>query len=99
MNLRPVEHFFPHFLTALLCVHSKAVKKYSIGQRFTCTEVTSYKIHALILTFTTGLYARDAMASPYQEGQIMTTKLLTTRKHKPSHHYIAISPIPLMHKK
>ena len=26
MNLRPVEHFFPHFLTVLLCVHQGMTK-------------------------------------------------------------------------
>ena len=52
MNLWPVQHFFPHFLTGLLFLHSKPVKKRgkksSTGQRFICTEVTSYKIHTLI---------------------------------------------------
>ena len=48
MNLWPVEHFFPHFLTGLLCDQSKSEeKKGSTGQRFICTEVTSYKIHTL----------------------------------------------------
>ena len=28
MHLWPVEHFFPHFLTVLLCTHSKTVKKW-----------------------------------------------------------------------
>ena len=36
----------------VLCTHSKPVKKWgkkcSIGRRFICTEVTSYKIHILI---------------------------------------------------
>ena len=40
MNLWPAEHFFPHFLTGLLCDH---------GQRFICTEVPSYKIHILVV--------------------------------------------------
>ena len=52
MNLWPVEHFFPHFLTGLQCTRSKPVKKWgkkcSTGQRFICTEVTSYKIHILV---------------------------------------------------
>ena len=43
MNLWPVEHFFPHFLTGLFCVHSKPVKKWgkkrSTGQRFICTKI------------------------------------------------------------
>ena len=40
--------FFPHFLTGLLYKHGKPVKKCSTGQRFICTEVTSYKIHTLV---------------------------------------------------
>ena len=47
----PVEHFFPHILTGFLYTHSKPVKKWGkkclTGQRFICTEVTSYKIHTL----------------------------------------------------
>ena len=52
MNLWPVEQFFPKFLTGLMCTQSKPVKKLgkkcSTGQRFICTEVTSYKNHILI---------------------------------------------------
>ena len=56
MNLWPVEHFFPHFLTGLLCVYSKPVKKWGkvfnwsevYLDTFICTEVTSYKIHTLV---------------------------------------------------
>ena len=46
MNLWPVEHFFRHFLTAHTANQSKSEEK--SGQRFICTEVTSYKIHMLV---------------------------------------------------
>ena len=36
MKLWPVEHFYPHFLTGLLC------------HQFICTEITSYKIYTLV---------------------------------------------------
>ena len=42
MNLCPVEHF----LSGLL--QTQWGKKCSTGQRFICTEVTSYKIHILV---------------------------------------------------
>ena len=41
MNLWQVEHF----LSDLLWDQSKSVEKGSIGQKFICSEVTSYKIH------------------------------------------------------
>ena len=41
MNLWPVEHFFPHFLTGLLC------------HQFICTKITSYKIYTLVNAKTT----------------------------------------------
>ena len=46
MNLWSVEHFFPHFFSTDPA--KKWGKKCSTGQRFICTEVTSYKIHTLI---------------------------------------------------
>ena len=64
MNLWPVEHFFPHFLTGLLCTQIKPVKKWgkkcSTGQRFICTELTSYKIHTLIVHTGAPVYGRQA---------------------------------------
>ena len=51
MNLWPVEHFFPHFLAGLGLISADPAKKWgkkcSTGQRFICTEVTSYKINIL----------------------------------------------------
>ena len=42
MNLWPVEHFFPHFLTGLLCTQSKPVKKW--GKKvFNWSEVHFYQ--------------------------------------------------------
>jgi hypothetical protein len=43
----PVEHFFPHFLAGLLCVQQTGQKVRK--KVFICTEVTSYKIHTLVL--------------------------------------------------
>ena len=52
MNLWPGEHFFPHFLAGSVLISAdpakKWGKKWSPGQRFICTEVTSYKIHILV---------------------------------------------------
>ena len=49
MNLWPVEHFFPHFLSrSELIWKKKWGQKCSTGQSFICTEVTSYKIYILI---------------------------------------------------
>ena len=58
MNLWPVEHFFPHFLAGSLLISADPAKKWgnncSTGQRFICTEVTSYirpepyKIHLVL---------------------------------------------------
>ena len=48
MNLWPVEHFFPHFLAGSLMWG----KNCSTGQKFICTEVTSYKIHTLASNIT-----------------------------------------------
>ena len=45
MNLWQVEHF----LSDLLWDQSKSEEKGSIGQKFICSEVTSYKIHILTL--------------------------------------------------
>ena len=45
MNLWPVEHFFPHFLSRSVL---KWGKKCSTGRRFICSELTSYKIHILV---------------------------------------------------
>ena len=51
MNLRPVEHFFPHFLARSVLIRPKMRKKCSNGQRFICTKVTSYKIYILVPTY------------------------------------------------
>ena len=52
MNLWPVEHFFPCFFSRSALISTDLEKKWgqkcSTGQRFICTEVTSYKIHTLI---------------------------------------------------
>ena len=51
MNLWPVEHFCLHFFPdqhwSGADLEKKWRQKCSTGQRFTCTEVTSYKIHTL----------------------------------------------------
>ena len=51
MNLWPVEHFFLIFFSLFVQISTdpdkKWEKKCSTGQRFICTEVTSYKIHIL----------------------------------------------------
>ena len=46
MNLWPVEHFCPPFFSSA-DLEKKWEQKCSTGQRFICTEVTSYKIHIL----------------------------------------------------
>ena len=55
MQLWPVEHFFPHFFSRSVLISADLEKKWgqkcSTGQRFICTEVTSYRIHILVISF------------------------------------------------
>ena len=56
-----------YFRTKYTSAHSKTSqkvrKKCSTGQRFICTEVTSYKIHTLVLiSFTVHQFGRSAAA-------------------------------------
>ena len=48
MKLWPVEHFYPHFFSRSVLISADLEKKCLTGQRFLCTEVSSYKIHILV---------------------------------------------------
>ena len=53
MDLWPVEHFCPHFFPDSTDLEKKWGQKGSTGQRFICSELTSYKIHILEQFFLT----------------------------------------------
>ena len=65
MNLLSVEHFFLTFFQDQYWSGKKVRKKCATGQRFICTEVTSYEIYALDVFSCYNLYVQVFGTSSY----------------------------------